>query len=158
MVCKKCGRETPSANSKYCYNCGQSFYETKVKDENFVPQTVESKARKKSGFIAMLLILLVVIALVKYINYTESVEYLRDELIHGEWRENDDEWDISAHFYSNGVFKREFSDGSGRTFEWELLEDKTLVFDGRYYEYGEWSCEDGVIKIGERWEFVKRTD
>lgn len=158
MVCKKCGKEEINASSKYCHYCGESFLETKVNGELLETQVVVAKPKTKTGIIVAAIIFLIIVALIKYINYTDSVEYLRDELIHGEWRENDDEWDISIYFYSNGVFKREFSDGSGSEYEWELLEDKTLVLDGRYYEYGEWSYEDGVIKIGERWEIIERTD
>ena len=46
-------------------------------------------------------------------------------------------------------------DTDTESFEWEILEDKTMVFDGDYYDYGDWYISDGEITMGDEFILTK---
>lgn len=159
MICKTCGAEI-SNTSNFCSKCGSSFEFEGKKQEMFA----KIKSNKKIIIIAVVILCAVIIT--SLVSYFNSVSYLEKRLTGNTWYSEPVEWDseyderkkaYTFEFRSNGectpeIFKyghgKWLYDWEGIRYEWELLEDKTLVLDREYYEYGEdWYFENGKLVI-----------
>lgn len=126
---------------------------------NTVPVTnnksnILSKLNLSPKKIKIGIIIAIVVIAILYLN---SASFLRTYLQFGAWYKVyrfDEETQVGdeTKFYPDG----EALTADSRTDEeWEILDDKTLIYDGTYYDYGEWYCLGWKLIIGDDDEFTR---
>ena len=120
---------------------------------------------KNRKVVSIIAVAVAVIVLIGAFSYMNSAALLEKKLENGNWTYisvwlDGSEWRTNAKvkFYSDGTVSYTYSDGSGGSYNWELLEDKTMIFDGDYYDYGEWYCSGGEVVIGKYFKCTENPD
>ena len=165
MFCSKCGRELEEGSS-FCVHCGEKITNTATKSALKIGDIKNIlKSRKVIKYAIVGVVIVFVIILISYFN---SVSYIEKKLARETWYETPDYdngvWRGSiAEFHLNGdteieyyikspyiYYGEEWSGGDVESPNWEIMEDKTLYFDGEYYEWGdEWYLRGDTLKIGD---------
>lgn len=164
--CEKCGSKISNTTDRFCAQCGNALPQCTAKTENFpdkVINTCKNPAIMKK-LIPIFVVIALCIALCLTIAYRNSSDYLENKLRQGDWVYIWTFWytDVEyrstgiVKFYSDGVALLTYHDGSGKSYNWQILDDKTLVFDGTYYDYGEWYLSNGDLVIGDDFKCTKR--
>ncbi|MBE6618558.1 MAG: hypothetical protein E7626_02085 [Ruminococcaceae bacterium] len=167
MFCKFCGAKH-SKTAKFCTVCGKSTGDNidNTKNEDSFVGVILNKVKNitKKQLIVGLSLILGFIIITSMISYFNSVEYLEKKLTSDYWYQVPEWTDYSergsvARFYLNGDYK--WLGLTKDTSEywisyhhespcWEILDDKTLYFDGEYYTWQEeWSLSFDKLVIGD---------
>ena len=166
--------ETEQVNdTENCTVCEKSteFNIGNTKDSNGFVDIVINKIKKltKKQLITGLSLLIGVIVIVSMISYFNSVEYIEKKLTSDYWYQAPDvEAYYGTHllsgsvikFYLNGESELIYTDGRIDDYwynrdkikypDWEIMDDKTLYFNGKYYTWREqWHLSAGKLVIGD---------
>lgn len=181
--CSNCGQECLDITDKSCKVCGYELpditdqitsLEPKQPPHKKIFTTILHFLKKKPKFVIGIavstLCLLLVTGIVAYRN---TSGYLEKKLLNGNWTyimvtSNGIEYrtESTVQFYPDGVVVKTSPNGSKEYYEWEILEDKTMVFDGRYFDHGngrlfnrnEWYCNGWDVVIGDYFQCTERPE
>lgn len=142
--------------SRFCTQCGALVVQNEPKQE---PDQIERKILKDYRILVRVVIIAVVITgIIGMVSYFNSASYLEKRLTSETWYEAryTSNYGSVMKFYLNGktevqryVWWEDEWRGDGRDRpNWEIMEDKTLVFDGDYYEWNtEWFLQGNRLRI-----------
>ena len=138
--------------------------------EGFVGVVINKiKKLTKKQLITGLLLLIGVIVIVSMISYFNSVEYIEKKLTSDYWYQTPDVESYYGSytlrgsiikFYLNGESELIYTNESREDYwynrdkikypDWEIMDDKTLYFNGKYYTWREqWHLSAGKLVIGD---------
>ncbi len=170
MFCSNCGNET-SENAKFCGYCGNRLNNTNLPFPHQSGSTISRSSNRKSLITSISIALIVLI--IAGLFYFNSKSFLEKRLTSKTWYQHPDieymgryiEYGSIVDFYSNGESESVdyvryednwISRGPVESPNWEIMNDKTLYFDGDYYEWKEeWNFRGKYLHIGDTTYYSK---
>lgn len=159
MYCQYCGAQIINDSDKFCQKCGNPI----IQNTTELPR--KKSDLKSSDVMKWTVICAVIIGVIWGVFYFNSATYLEKKLAKHTWYEKpyfetygyvsgsimefhlngDTEW--TTYIKYNGKWEPY----KNRSASWELMDDKTLYFNGNYYKWNdEWSLSGNTLKIGDK--------